>query len=404
MKTLASVGCRVQAVVLPDGERTWTVLGSDYLPLGPVEEFLEHHRVIGSSPNTVRSYAQGLALWWRYLQATDVRWDDPLVSTVTGFVSWLRTGAGETMSSVIRLPGTEGEAAGLSDASIQVRLAAVGSFYHYHDAVSGVPFPGVAARSRSRYKPFLAHLAGRRAPRPVLARLKRPVPGPAPTLTPQQVGLILDCCAQRDGAGEWEGSLRDRLLFELLAESGLRLGEALGLRHCDWTAGCGDTPFIEVVPRENPHGVRVKGMRHRKVFISDRLERLYGEYVWLVSDAAWAHGRDLEDDWYVFVNLAREPRFGPMRPETVYERVRRVKLKLGDAAQTDWTPHWFRHTHATALLLCGAKHHVVMRRLGHADIQTTMSLYGWVTEEAELRSVADWQRYAEGWRTQVETH
>jgi site-specific recombinase XerD len=368
------------------------VLGSDYLPAGPVEEFLEHHRVVGSSPNTLRSYAQGLALWWRYLEATDVRWDDPLVSTVTGFVSWLRAGTGEAVSSVIRLPGVEGGAAGLSDASVQVRLAAVGSFYRYHDAASGVPFPGVGARGRSRYKPFLAHLAGRRARRPVLARLKRPVQGPAPTLTPKQVGLILDCCARRDGASGWEGSLRDRLLFELLAESGLRLGEALGLRHCDWTAGCGDTPFVEVVPRENPHGARVKGMRYRKVFISDRLERLYGEYVWLVSDAAWAHSRELDDEWQVFVNLAREPLFAPMRPESVYDVVRRVKQRLGDAVPDGWTPHWFRHTHATALLLSGAKHHVVMRRLGHADIQTTMSLYGWVTEEAELRAVADWQR------------
>jgi len=389
---------KVQAVVLPGGERTWTVVGADHLPVDPVEEFLEHHRAVGSSPNTVRSYAHGLALWWRFLEATAGRWDDPRVSTVTGFVSWLRAGADDAAGSVVRLPGAHADGAALSDASIQIRLAAVGSFYRYHDAASGVPFPGVPARGRSRYTPFMAHLAGRRAPRPALARLKRPAAGPAPTLTPEQVGLILDCCARRDGAGEWQGSLRDRLLFELLAESGLRLGEALGLRHADWTAGRGGTPFIEVVPRENPHRVRVKGMRSRRVFISDRLERLYGEYLWQVSDVAWAHGRELEDDWYVFCNLAREPRFAPLRPESVYAAVRRIKHRLGDAVPAAWTPHWFRHTHATALLLSGARHHVVMRRLGHADIQTTMSLYGWVTDEAELRSVADWQRYAEGWR------
>ena len=41
--------------------------------------------------------------------------------------------------------------------------------------------------------------------------------------------------------------VRDRLLWALLAESGLRLGEALGLQHRDWHTGCGDTAFIEVV-------------------------------------------------------------------------------------------------------------------------------------------------------------
>jgi len=47
-------------------------------------------------------------------------------------------------------------------------------------------------------------------------------------------------------------------LWMLLAETGLRLGEALGLQHRDWHTGRGDTPFIEVVDREHPHGVRAK--------------------------------------------------------------------------------------------------------------------------------------------------
>jgi hypothetical protein len=61
------VGVRVQAVVLAGGGRTWTVLGDDHLVIEPVEEFLEHHRVLGSSPNTVRSYAKGLAMWWEFI-------------------------------------------------------------------------------------------------------------------------------------------------------------------------------------------------------------------------------------------------------------------------------------------------------------------------------------------------
>ena len=42
--------------------------------------------------------------------------------------------------------------------------------------------------------------------------------------------------------------------------------------------------------------------------------------------------------------------------------------------------------------------HVVSRRLGHADVQTTIDLYGWVTEDAELRAVAGWRSFTEGWR------
>lgn len=399
------MACRVQVVVMPDGDRTWTVLGADHLPVEPVEEFLEHHRVIGSSPNTVRSYARGMGLWWSFLDGSGVRWDEPTVASVTGFVSWLRAGARPPLAPVVALPIAHAPRAGSSDSTIQSRLSAVSAFYRYHESASGLSVPWVAADGRSRYRPFLAHLSGRRVRRPVLVRLRRPVMGPAPTFTPAQVELILDACATPNArTGDWDGSLRDRLLFALLAESGLRLGEALGLRHSDWSAGRGRTPFIQVVPRDNPHGVRVKGMRYRRVFVSDALERLYGDYVWQVSEAAADHGVDLADDWYVFVNLAREPLFSPTRPESVYDVVRRLKRCLGDRVPARWTPHWFRHTHATALLLNGTPHHVVMRRLGHADIQTTMSLYGWVTEEAEMRSLADWGRFAEGWRTCVEDH
>ena len=84
------------------------------------------------------------------------------------------------------------------------------------------------------------------------------------------------------------------------------------------------------------------------------------------------------------------------RPSTT--RSTALKRKLGDAVPAGWTPHWFRHTHASALLLSGAREHVVMRRLGHADIQTTLTLYGWVTEDAELRTLADWRTFCAGWR------
>ena len=34
----------------------------------------------------------------------------------------------------------------------------------------------------------------------------------------------------------------------------MRLGELLCLTHADWHPGSGGTPFIEVVPRDHPHG------------------------------------------------------------------------------------------------------------------------------------------------------
>lgn len=120
---------------------------------------------------------------------------------------------------------------------------------------------------------------------------------------------------QRDG--DWTGgpaAVRNRLLFAVLAETGMRLGEALSLRHHDFHIGAGATPFIEIVDRQDhPHGVRVK-TGSRRVYVGDDLEALYSEYVWQpVAMAADIAVPDLATH-FVFVHLRQRPRFSPLRP------------------------------------------------------------------------------------------
>jgi integrase len=287
-----------------------------------------------------------------------------------------------------------------------VRLRAVLSFYTYHQ-LNGVDIGRdlhriVHGRSGS-YKPLLEHVARRKGRRQATIRVRQSRKAAPPTLTPRQVERICQACATWDHATrEWRGSVRNRLLWMLLAETGLRLGEALGLQHRDWHTGRGDTPFIEVVSRDHPHEVRAKS-GYRRIYVSDAVDRLYGEYVWQLCEA----GADVAvadfDATSVFVNLDREPRFAPWRPSSVYDLVARLRRQLAGQVPDGWSPHWFRHTHATALLLSGTPVHVVSRRLGHSDVQTTLNTYAHVTEDAELRAVADWAKLTAGWRAALDT-
>ena len=47
---------------------------------------------------------------------------------------------------------------------------------------------------------------------------------------------------------------------------------------------------------------------------------------------------------------------------------------------------------------------MVSRRLGHADVQTTLNTYAHVTEDAEMRTVAQWKAFTAGWRIGAHAH
>ena len=77
--------------------------------------------------------------------------------------------------------------------------------------------------------------------------MKLPVPRRVPrTLEPGQMVAILAACEH----------LRDRFLLSLLAETGMRAGQALGLRHCDFVSRKRE---VHIVPRaDNANGARAK--------------------------------------------------------------------------------------------------------------------------------------------------
>jgi hypothetical protein len=92
---------RVQRVVTPGGERTWTVLAADHRRVEPVEEFLEYLRVRGQSPNTVKAYARGLALWWQFLELAGREWSAVGLEDFGRFLGRLRTGDTPVLASIV---------------------------------------------------------------------------------------------------------------------------------------------------------------------------------------------------------------------------------------------------------------------------------------------------------------
>jgi integrase/recombinase XerD len=161
-------------------------------------------------------------------------------------------------------------------------------------------------------------------------------------------------------------------LVIVMNEAGLRLGEALGLRHSDLRLRAGE---VHVVAREdNVNDVRVKGLKDRVVPVGARVLDAYADYM----EAEYG---TLDCD-YVFVNLFRGPFGAPMTADAVKDLTARLRKATGIAL---FHPHALRHSYATRLLRAGVPMNVVSELLGHAGAQTTQKIYSHLTVEDHRR-------------------
>jgi integrase/recombinase XerD len=340
------VRMRVQRVLMPDGSESWTVLGPTGEPVGPVEAFLAHLQALDRSPTTLRTYATTLKLWLQFLDPLGVAVDEATVDHVSRFVAWLRSPA----DNVAVLEGGSGRC---GPATVNRHLAALFTFYEYR-ARNGVVLAQslVAWRrvNRGGYRPFLHHVTAGRptATRPLRLRQPRRLPR---TLTEEQILALVQACEH----------LRDRFLLVLLAETGMRIGQALGLRHNDFVSHRRE---LRIVPRrDNTNGARAKTVDEHTIPISAGLVRLYTAYM-------FDEFAECDSD-YVFVNLFAEPHGRPLRYQAVHQLVRRLRKDTG----ISFTLHMLRHSRATDLLRHGVGVDVVARLLTHRSSTTTSQTY-----------------------------
>jgi len=347
---------RVQRVVMPDETESWTVLDDVGELVTAIEAYLAHLHALNRSPTTVRTYATSLKLWFEFLHQARLGWDEARAEHVSRFVAWLRAPA----DNVVVL---DGGSARRSVATVNKHLAALFSFYDYH-ARNGVTLAQALITwrrsNRGGYQSFLHHV---NAGRPVVTRplrLRQPRRLPR-TLSAEEVGALVEACEH----------LRDRFLLVLLAETGMRIGQALGLRHGDVISHRRE---LRIVAREdNANGARAKTLETTTIPVSPGLTRLYSAYM-------FDEYGDLDSD-YVFVNLFAEPYGAPLRYQAVYQLVRRLRARTG----VEFTPHMLRHTHATDLLRRGVGLDVVATLLTHRSSTTTSQTYVHL-DVADLRS------------------
>ena len=348
-----------------DSRCSWTVVDKDGRPVDAIRDWIVHLEQVNQSPNTIQAYARHVARLGSFLEDHGKEFSMITVTDYDHFLLWMQyhlSDSGDAAApNLVHLYA--GPATPLSPSlRSQIHLA-VKSFYRY--LTGRVPaFSTVEASNRHHgtdsYKPFLDHINHRRNTRRQdpylhgnLASVQRKII--SKRLAPEHVLELIQACRL----------IRDAFLVTLLYNTGMRIGEALGLRHADIDLTEG---VIWVIPRiDNENGARAKSRRARAIPVMSYVLDMYEDY--MTSDEyedAFESGTE-----YVFCNVQRG-RIGRALSKSYAEN---LKKYLVTRTGQPFTWHQFRHTHASEAIADWHGLLAVADRLLHASPQTTLDFY-----------------------------
>ena len=161
--------------------------------------------------------------------------------------------------------------------------------------------------------------------------------------------------------------LRDRLLFRLIFETGLRISEALAIYIED----------LDLTQDDEHLTVIGKGGRRRTILLDDTaLVTLLKRYI---QQQGYQHGP--------LFRAHKNYRGGALRYQSVQEKWVGYCRQAGISC----TLHQLRHAHATELVNDGVSLATIRKRLGHKHIQTTLR-YAQQSDTAADAEMRAWRR------------
>lgn len=364
---------RAEKAVSPgDGAESWVVVNDAYELHAAGCAFLAGLRGRDRSVNTERLYAGRVALFLSWCARDGVDWQRVGLGPMVRFKRWLVT---EPLPS--RRRDGSGPTRHRSEATADAVLGTVCEFLRFcarYELIDPAVARGLHETRYLRYLPPGYDAGEDEQFRTVRSRMLTFVVPQSPFefLEPGQVDRVVAAA----------GNPRDRCLVALVAMTGIRIGEALGLHRQDMHLladsrglGCATPgPHLHVRRRAgNANRALAKSRFPRSIPVPDTAIDLYADYAHerarrlgtaernLVGSAG--RGTEIEDSPLVFVNLYRPPLGAAMGYANVKEMFDRLAVATGLTVR----PHLLRHTAATTWLRQGTSRDTVQALLGHVS-------------------------------------
>lgn len=370
-----SAGFVAERAFSPVDDRVWFVVVNDeYVLHAEACAFLAYLRAAGRSPNTERVYASRVATFLSYCARSGLNWQEMSFDDLSRFLTSLV----EDPLPVVR--GRSREPRFRSNATANAIMTATCEFLRFGASRGWVARALIDRLSRPKYlqNRVRGHDWGEDEQfRTVSVRLLKLTEsgGALQKLAPAEIAALLDMA----------GNQRDRFLIGLMNETGMRIGETLGLRREDThflasssRLGCSVAgAHVHVRRRMNANGALAKSPFPRTIPVTEDVVELYAVYQHERSTRVGVDGSD-----FVFVNLFKPPIGEPMK----YSNVKKLFDRLSVATGVTARPHMLRHSAASRWLERGTPRDVVQALLGHVA-SASMEVYLHPTEASKRAAV-----------------
>lgn len=372
-----------RAIGANDGAVKWVVVDGEYGLHAEGSAFIEHLRGLDRSTNTEKAYAGRTALYLNFCESHGLDWRRPGYAGFGSFRRWLVEAPlpprGRKVRAVPRYR---------SPGSADAVLTTMGEFLRFAATREWVTPDVVAMLFEVKHVRF----APAAMPRDESGRT-RPVRTRTFRFSVAEPGYEMLTDEQIEKMAALATRARDRFLVLLLAGTGMRIGEALGLRREDMhllpsshALGCDLAgAHVHVRRRRNSNGALAKSRFPRSIPVTGELVGFYTDYVHEREAVTEAAGSDM-----VFVNLFRGPLGKPMGYPNAKDLFDRLARKASFAAR----PHMLRHSAATRWVRSDTPRDVVQQLLGHVS-PSSMDRYTHATDADKRDAV---ERVARGRR------
>ena len=339
----------------------------------PAKRYLDYLAALEKSPHTLENYCRHLCLYFTFLEQACLDWLSVTPDDLIHFVQWLRDPHRQIEMHSVHSTSPLGER------SVNTIVTAVSSFYRYHiqrgeTLQNPVLYEQISNRF-SGFKPFLVHTSRGKTTKRVI-KLKEPK---------KRVKTVKDSDFETFLAAI--NNLQFRCMVLLMREGGLRVGEALGLLIQDLEFHRNGIWIRRRPGLEN--GALAKGLADGE----ERFIDLSPALMALLDHLLLQHSFDTDHLFVVLKKNARDKwgnsTYGhPLDREAAKGLFRYYSRKSGIPIHA----HLLRHSHATELIKADWDASYVQKRLGHAQVQTTINTYVHLDDDDLSRK---WQAYQE---------